>query len=148
MVHPKSWGNDVTLFSFPIPGAGFTLGNVASFGASIELVTGVHSSFLGKLSAGVTFQGSTEDSAVTMDLLKKDNNKFDGSTFNLEKPEYSLRELANAATIKGNLGLKASLGFKLGVDGGLGEARAQIVLPLPQLSLTLTPKTRKYPKGL
>ena len=141
---PAMHGKDITLVDLPIPGAGFSLGNVASFGANIEIGAGLHASFKGKFSAGVKFQGSTEDSAVTMDLLKENHNKFDGaSSFNLEKPEWSLRKFAQAAKVKANFGLKATLGFKLGADGSLGQARAEILLPLPLIALKLTPAFRE-----
>lgn len=148
---PDLVGDDTTLFTYALPGLGFSFGDFGSFGATIEGLFGIHSS--GKISLYVTFEGSTEDSAATMDLKINDHNKFAGSPFILKKPEFSLGELEQETKIEVKLALKASLGFELGPDGKIGKAQAQIVLPLPQVELKFTPKTgmpktRKYPKDL
>ena len=137
-------GNEVTLFTYPVPGAGFTFGNVASFGATIEVVTGVFTNLEGRFSMDVTFEGDIDDSAMTMDLLGVHPNQFDGATdLNFQKPQWSMRKVSHGANVQGKLGLRASLGFKVGADGSLGQARAEIFVPLPQIQLTFTPAVRK-----
>lgn len=137
-VDPNFRGEELTLFSVPIPGAGFTLGDIV-VGATIELPVRFELGCSGKFSVGVTFEGNAVESRVEMDLLNKDNNKFDKSAFKLKKPKWSLRELTNPAKITASLALKASLGLKFGV----GEARAQVKLPIPEVSLELKPTIRK-----
>lgn len=141
---PGMIGNEVTLFSEPVPGAGFTIGNVASFGATIEVVTGFFTNLEGRFSMDVTFEGDIDNSALTMDLLGVHPNQFAGATdLNFQKPKWSMRKVSHGANVEGKLGLRASLGFKVGADGSLGQARAEIFVPLPKIQLTFAPAVSK-----
>ena len=139
---PKALQFQKQLFSAPIPGAGISIPEIFSLGATVSYAVGGTASFNGTASVDVGLSAGLPDSAqLVADLKNPDSSSATGFSGGNLTPLFNVNEMSAAVTLGAYSLPMISFGVKL-IE--IGSASVDVSVKLPEVDVTLTAEYGKY----